>query len=271
MNAKSLSTVSAAPDERALAALAAATRSTLVMTCLLFLLRIVGLVLHEGGHGLHLLAQGLPVTLYVHPFAFSGYARPMGDFSVWTHASGPAVELLSSLLIFLLLCRRPSVSRLPLLMLFPFAAFKEGQIMIRREGDFHNLLRVTGLPDTAFIVAGAVLAVLGLVLLFSLFSLLGLSPRDPKALIIVPTAMLLWGVLSILLAQLVVPGSWIDTRWHLAQEILSATDENWANAIVGALLALLYLTLYPGCVPGCPLCYSLRRLARPGRTCGSTL
>lgn len=252
MSVKSLPTVSVAPQARALSGFAAATRSTLMMTCLLFLLTFGKLVLHEGGHGLHLLAQGLPVTLYVHPFAFSGYARPMGDFSVWTHVSGPAVELVSTLLIFLLLCKRPSVSRLPLLMLLPFAAFTEGQVMIQREGDFHNLLRVTGLPDAAFIVAGAVLLVLGLVLLFSLFSLLGLSPRDPKCLVIVPTAMLLWGVSSMFVAQLVVPGSWIDTRWHLAREILSGSDESWVNAVVGAVLVLLYLTLYRWVRPRLP-------------------
>lgn len=252
MNVKALPTASAAPQARVLSALAAATRSTLMMTCVLFLLTFAKLVLHEGGHGLYLLVLGRPVTLYVHPFAFSGYARPMGDFSVWTHVSGPAVELLSSLLIFLLLCKRPSVSRLPLIMLFPFAAFTEGQIMIRREGDFYNLARVTGLPDAAFIVAGVLLVVLGLVLLFSLFSLIGLSPRDPKCLVIVPTAMLLWAVSSMLVAHLVVPGSWIDTKWHLAHEILSGNDESWVNGVLAAVLALLYLTLYRWVRPRLP-------------------
>lgn len=252
MNVKSLTIVSASPHARAISALAAATRSTMMLACLLFLLTFAKLVLHEGGHGLYLLVLGRPVTLYVHPFAFSGYARPVGDFSVWTHVSGPAVELLSSLLIFLLLCRRPSVRRLPLLMLFPFAAFTEGQGLVQRVGDYHNLMHVTGLPGAPFIVAGALLGVLGLVLLLSLFPLLGLSPRDPKCLVIVPTAMLLWSVSSMFVAHLVVPGSWIDMRWHLAQEILSANDESWVNGIVGAVVALLYLTLYRWVRPRLP-------------------
>jgi fumarate reductase subunit D len=64
--------------------------------------------------------------------------------------------------------------------------------------------------------------------------------------------MLLWAASSILVAQLVVPGSWIDTRWHLAREILSGSDASWVNAVVGAVLVLLYLTFYRWVRPRLP-------------------
>ncbi len=113
-------------------ALTAAIQSTLLLFCLLFLLRFMGLILHEGGHALYLLLRGFAITLYVHPFAFSGYARPMVDFSVWTHVSGSAVAIPAALLISLPFWKRRSLSNLPFLMLFPWVAFNDGMYMLQR-------------------------------------------------------------------------------------------------------------------------------------------
>jgi hypothetical protein len=229
-----------------------ALQSTLLLACLLFLLRLMGLILHEGGHALYVLARGVGSTLYVHPFAFAGYARPMIDFSVWTHVSGSAVAIPASFLISLPFWKRRSLSNLPFLMLFPWVAFNDGMYMLQRQGDFRNLMQVTGLPDIVLIGLGALIAGVGLVLLFSLLPLLGLSPRDRKSLLVVPAAMFLWAFSSMLVAHLVVPGSPIDVRYSLAREIVPGTDDYYVNAIMGVLLAVLYLTLYRWVRPRLP-------------------
>ena len=51
-------------------------RATLLLFCLLLLVKLVQLVLHEGGHSLYLVIRNIPITLYVHPFILSGYSRP---------------------------------------------------------------------------------------------------------------------------------------------------------------------------------------------------
>lgn len=221
-----------------------ALQSTLVLTCMLFVLRFIGLILHEGGHALYLLLSGYPATLYVHPFDFSGYARPMGNFDVWTHLSGSALAISASLLISLPFWKRRSLSALPFLMLFPWVAFNDGMYMLQRQGDYRNLLEVTGLPDIVFICVGGIIAIVGLTLLLSLLPLLGLSPRGVKALLVVPSAMLLWGLSSMLLARLLVPGSWIDVEYSLAPEITRGASDNYFEGIMGLILAAVYLTLY---------------------------
>jgi hypothetical protein len=227
-------------------------QSTLLLTCLLFLLRFMGLILHEGGHALYLLVRGAGITLYVHPFALAGYARPMIDFSVWTHVSGTAVALPASLLISLPFWKRRSLSTLPFLMLFPWVAFNDGMYMLQRQGDYHILMQVTGLPGIVFIGLGALIAGVGLVLLFSLLPLLGLSPRDRKSLLVLPTAMLLWAFSSMLVAHLIVPSSPFAIKYSLVREIVSGTDPYYVNAITGVLLAVLYLTLYRWVRPRLP-------------------
>ncbi len=233
-------------------ALTAAIQSTLLLFFLLFLLRFMGLILHEGGHALYLLIRGYSITLYVHPFAFSGYARPMADFGVWTHISGSAAAIPAALLISLPFWKRRSRSTLPFLMLFPWVAFNDGMYMLQRQGDYHNLMQVTGLPDGVLIGVGACIAVVGLVLLLSLLPLFGVSPRDRKSLLVIPAAMFLWGFLSMLVAHLVVPGSWVDVKYRLADEIVTGTNGYYMNIVMGLLLAVLYLTVYRWLRPRLP-------------------
>jgi metallo-beta-lactamase family protein len=64
----------------------------LLMLCLLLMVKLMQLILHEGGHSLYLLVRGIPITLYVHPFDFSGFYRPQPDYSdIWTHILGSAI------------------------------------------------------------------------------------------------------------------------------------------------------------------------------------
>jgi hypothetical protein len=221
-----------------------ALQSMLLLAFLIFQLRFMGLILHEGGHALYQLVRGFGVTLYVHPFAFSGYSRPMVDFSVWTHISGTAVALPAALLISLPFWKHRSLSNLPFLMLFPWVALNDGMYMLQRQGDYHNLMQVTGLPGPVLITAGAMIAGVGLILFFSLLPLVGLSPGDRKSLLVIPTAMFLWAFLSMLVAHLVVPGSPFAIKYGLAWEIVPGTNDYYMNAIMGVLFALLYLTLY---------------------------
>ena len=88
-----------------------ALRSTLLMFCILLTLRFMHLVLHEGGHALELFVRGIPLTLYVHPFSFAGYARPL-ILGLWKDIGGSATALPLSLLISLLFWKRRSFTML---------------------------------------------------------------------------------------------------------------------------------------------------------------
>jgi pimeloyl-ACP methyl ester carboxylesterase len=221
-----------------------AFQSTLFLACLFIPLRFIGLVLHEGGHALYHLVRGSGFSLFVHPFAFSGYSRPMVDFSVWTHISGSAVAIPAALLIFLLFWKQRSLATLPILMLFPWVAINDGMYMLQRQGDYHNLLQVTRLPDFVLIGLGSLIACIGLVLFFSLLPLLGLPPQGRKPILIIPAAMFLWAFSSMLVAHLVVPVSPFAIQNDLVWEIVPPTNEYFINAGMGMLFAVLYLTLY---------------------------
>jgi hypothetical protein len=229
-----------------------ALQSTLFLACLFFPLRFIGLVLHEGGHALYQLVRGYGVSLYVHPFAFSGYSRPMVDFSVWTHISGSSVAIPAALLIFFLFWKHRSFATLPILMVFPWVAINDGMYMLQRQGDYHNLLQVTGMPDIVLIGLGGLIACVGLVLFFSLLPLLGLPPQGRKPLLVIPAAMFLWAFSSMLLAHLVVPISPFAIKYDLVWEIVPGTNEYFINAAIGILFAILYLTLYRWLRPGLP-------------------
>jgi len=49
-----------------------ALRSMILIFFLFMLLRLLQLVIHEGGHSLYPLVRGVPITLYVHPFFLGG-------------------------------------------------------------------------------------------------------------------------------------------------------------------------------------------------------
>jgi hypothetical protein len=229
-------------------------RSILTMFFILFPLGFMDLTLHEGGHALADLAQGATVTsithLYVHPFAFAGYVRPIQFWNnPWGHAAGHAISILASLLIFIPLWRRRSVSNLPLVMLFPYIAFTAGletfENIQLRTGDYYNILYLTGLPPTVFYVLGIILVVLGSFFLVSLLPLLGLAPGDVRSLLVVPSALLMWKVLSTIVANHFVPGSSIDVQYNLGAEILRGANSSpltWV--IIGAFLAVIYVAFY---------------------------
>jgi hypothetical protein len=230
-----------------------ALQSTLLLTCLIFQLRFMGVILHEGGHALYQLIRGFGITLYVHPFAFSAYSRPMADWSAWTHVSGSAVALPAALLISLPFWKRRSLSNLPFLMLFPWVAINDGMYMLQRQGDYHNLMQVTGVPGIVLIVVGGLIACVGLILWFSLLPLLGVSPKDKKAFLVIPAAMFLWAFSSMIVAHLVVPGSPFAIKYALTGEIVSGANDYYFIVILGVIFALLYLTLYRWVYPRLPV------------------
>ena len=84
-----------------------ALRSMILMFFLFMLLRFLQLVVHEGGHSLYLLVRGVPITLYVHPFMFDGFSRPIIDSSIWKDILGSATAIPVGLLISLLLLEAP--------------------------------------------------------------------------------------------------------------------------------------------------------------------
>ncbi len=231
-------------------------RSTLLLFFLAFPMYFMILVSHEGGHALHTLAVGGPVSLfYVHPFPMAGYGRPPVDYwgNVWFHAAGPALELLVTLLIFLLFWNRRSVSFLLLVMLFPWATIQQGFVMLMVMGDFNNILLLTGLSPIIFRVTGLMLVVVGIFLFISLFPLLGLSPRDLRSLFMVPAAFFLWALVGLIVGTLVVPGSPADVVYGLGEEILTSAKSSLnLYLITGAVLAGTYVTLYRWANPRLP-------------------
>jgi len=150
-----------------------------------------------------------------------------------------------SLLVFILVWKRSSVSSLPLVMLFPWAAILQGMDIMMVNGDFRNIVQITGLPKILFIVPGALLVGSGIFFLVSLFPRLGLEPEDRKSLFVVPAGIFLWSVSGVMVAHLFAPGSSIDVSYGLGEEIiLSAYSYLILGAIVGTLLAVIYATLY---------------------------
>ena len=222
-----------------------ALKSTLLLTCIIFLVKFIGVTLHESGHGLYQLISGKNIELYVHPFAFAAYSRPFADWGAWEHISGSAFALPAAFLISLPFWKRRSLSNLPFLMLFPWVAIADGMYILQRQGDFRNLMQVTGVPGSVLIVVGGLIACVGLTLWFSLLPLLGLSSRDKKAFLVIPAALFLWTFSSLIVAHLVVPGAPYVVKYRLAEEILQGVDNNYYfNTILGVIFALLYLTLY---------------------------
>ena len=103
------------------------------------------------------------------------------------------------------------------------------------------------------IVIGFLILCIGLLSLFSLFPLVGLDPGDYKVLFILPASMLLWSVLSWVVAHFFVRGSPIDLEYFLGQEIiLTANVSILLYLIVGILLAVLYVTFFRKLYPRLP-------------------
>jgi hypothetical protein len=226
-------------------------QSTLLVFLLFFPVTFMSMFLHEGGHALFHLTQGVPVHfLYAHPFSFVGFVRPMADYySVGVHASGTVFELLVSGVIFVLLWKQRSFYTLPFLMIFPWVAVYDGLggifDILGHTGDIHNILTITGWSPVGFYIISPILIFGGIFFLISLFPLLGLKPQDRKSLFVLPVGMLLYTALGLPIAYLLVPGSPIDLQYHLAHEIIvSAYYRPIFMGSIGILLAFIFITLY---------------------------
>jgi len=226
-------------------------QSTLLIFLLFFPVTFMSMFLHEAGHALANLNQGVPVHfLYAHPFSFVGYVRPMADYNnVWVHASGTVFELLVSGVIFVLLWKHRSFYTLPFLMVFPWVALYDGMggifDILGHTGDYHNILTITGWTPVGFYIMSPILIIFGIFFLISLFPLLGLMPQDRKSLFVLPAGMLLFTAFGLPVAYYLVPGSPIDVQYHVAHEIiLSAYYRPIFMGSIGILLALIYTTLY---------------------------
>jgi len=226
-------------------------QSTLLVFLLFFPVTFMHMFLHEAGHALVNLIEGDPVHfLYAHPFSFSGFVRPGGDyFSVWGHASGTIFELLVSAVIFILLWKRRSFYTLPFLLVFPWSALYDGMggifDTLGHTGDYHNIMAITGWSPAGFYLISLILIVGGIFFLISLFPLLGLKPQDRKAFFVLPIGMLLFTTFGLPVAYYLVPGTPIDVQYHVAHEIiLSAYYRPIFMGSIGILLAIIYITLY---------------------------
>jgi hypothetical protein len=138
-------------------------------------------------------------------------------------------------------------------MFFPCEAFLSGLLILLLNGDIANILRLTGLPAILFVALGLALLCVGLLFFFTLLPLLGLNPADKKSILIVPTAFYLYCAIGLLIAYVFVPGSSIDNQYLLGVAILqSANMLAIFLPILGALLAVLYLTLFRKLNPRLP-------------------
>ena len=211
----------------------------------------MSLFLHEAGHALVHLIEGVPVQfLYAHPFSFLGFVRPGGNYyNIWGHASGEIFELLVSAVIFIVLWKRRSFYTLPFLLVFPWSALYNGMggifDTLGHTGDYHNIITITGWSPAGFYLISLIYIIVGIFFLISLFPLLGLKPGDRKSLFVLPAGMLLYTAFGLLIATSLVTGSPIDVRYHVADEIiLSAYYRPIFMGSVGILLALIFTTLY---------------------------
>jgi hypothetical protein len=251
MKSISLTNTMIAEKERPSLTLVSTLQYTLLVFLLFFPVTFMHMFLHEAGHALVHLIEGVPVRfLYAHPFSFSGFVRPGGDYySIWTHASGEIFELLVSAVIFILLWKRRSFYTLPFLLVFPWSALYSGMggifDTLGHTGDYHNIITITGWSATGFYLLSLIYIIGGFFFLISLFPLLGLAPEDRKSLLVLPIGMLLFTALGLPVAYYLVPGSPIDLQYHLAHEIiLSAYYRPLFMGALGILLALIYTTLY---------------------------
>jgi uncharacterized membrane protein (DUF485 family) len=205
------------------------------------------LLFHEGGHALVPLVNGEKIILIIHPFAFTGYARPIWDYNnIWTHLSGPLVGILIPLLIFIPLWNRRSTSLLPLLLPFAFGTLLLSvNILMPGTGDFNNLIQITGMSAIPIRILGLLLFGIGIFLTISLFPLFGLAPEDKKSLIIVPGSFFLIGGFGWIVTRLFVPTSSVLLAEGLVEEVMtSSIIMTIVFSIIGFLLALIYISLY---------------------------
>ncbi|MFW9958535.1 MAG: hypothetical protein ACFFCT_10730 [Candidatus Odinarchaeota archaeon] len=226
-------------------------QSTLLLFFILFPMIFIDSLIHEGAH---LLASWSPeVTVYlfyVHPFSMDGFVfvYGFGGFTVWELAAGHVTPVLISLPLFLLLWRRRSIAILPLVMWFPWTIGSSQWFIGFAQGidDFNHILDITGWPAWPFLIILSILMVVGMVLFVSFFPLLGLDLKDKRTFFVVPGAFLLYGLVSIIVAYLFVPGSPADVQLHMGEQLISSTISGILGVlIIAALFILVYFTLFP--------------------------
>jgi hypothetical protein len=236
--------------KKSLSALTAALKSVLLLFLIFFPLEFLHVVAHEGGHALiNLIHRVQHTVIFVHPFSFSGYSRPIADYP-WFHAFGPIVGVLLPLLIFIPLWKHRSVANLFLVMLFPWSTFWEAFnifAILMRNGDWYNIIRLTSLPEGFFMAVGVVMLIVGGFFILLLFPLLGLKPEDRNSLWVVPAGMLLWALVGFGIAHWLLPGSSVLVRYNLVIDTIQ-TANFWLPLMtaIGIVLALAYVTLYRG-------------------------
>jgi hypothetical protein len=227
-----------------------ALRSMLLLFFAILPLTVVHLFLHESGHAIFNLVGHIPHTdLFIHPFGFTGYSRPLADFSnVWYHLGGVISAVMLSLVIFLVCWRlRNRIDPLPLL-LFPWIAIGEGLnmlVVLMGTGDYHNVSELAGLPSGLFAAIGLVLFLAGLFLFSSLFPRLGLAPENKHALWSIPAGLLLYGLVSWGAGLWLIPHSPFLNQYDLVQEALSTLSmQLFVNLAIGVILGVVYAFVY---------------------------
>ncbi len=229
-------------------------RAILLFFCVLMPVMFMLSILHEGGHMLSQAGQGLANrVVYVHPFAFAGYSRPVWEWrEIAAHAAGALTAILGALLISALLWKRRSTTTFALVALFPVVAVGNGGYILLASGDFRNIMNITGLQPVVFGLMGLPIILVGAFCLVSLLPMLGLSPVDKRTLLVLPVAYFLWALLSVIVAYVFVPASPFAMRWHLVGEILSSANSVLWVPFIGLALALFYLTVYRWLWPRLP-------------------
>jgi hypothetical protein len=243
------------PVENKVNAWGAAFRTFLLFFCVLFSLRFLILLFHEGGHALpDLIAGTIPRILYAHPFSFGGLVYTT-VVDVISAAAGPVMMVLVPLLLFILLWKHRSVALLPLVMAFPWAAMEAGMdgFTIRQMGDYPSIIHITGLPEAVIVIPCLVLFVIGGFFFLLLMPLLGLGPKNWRVLLALPAAVLLWTGVSIVVASLVFPGSPVESVIPEEMSMIQAgSGIGPVDVLLMLLVGVLYLTLYRWISPRLP-------------------
>jgi hypothetical protein len=230
--------------------ISSAWKSAILLALTYFPLSFLHILLHEGGHALVAWAYGTAgIRIFVHPFAFSGYSRPIFDAgNILFHAAGPLSALAIPLVVFLFTRRFRSAAGLFLTMLLPWCLFWEGLNMasvLMGAGDFYNLSVLTGLPVALFAALGFLLILAGILMIGACLPSTGLRPDSNHAFWAIPASFVLWVLPGNLIARFLVPHARFAVEYQLAEEI-AAVAGLWlfVMAAAGLLIAGAYATLF---------------------------
>ena len=224
--------------------------STFLLFCLLFVLRIVGLTLHEGGHAMYQVFHGVSAWLYVHPFNMEGFSKPDSS-SILSHL-GAAVAIPAAILITLPFWKRRSLASLPIVLLFPWVLATTGMYMLLLQGDWHNLIVSAEVPPVVFVVLGAVIVHFWLLPDVHAFPPARNGSAKQKIALRSPAALFLWGFVSMLVVHRVVPGSPYDVQFTIAAEMVPNSNAFAIGTVIWAILAVVYHTLFRRVYPRLP-------------------